>query len=126
MKLDEFKQIVFDISQRLYLKVGQVEKADITPNFHAAEILGEEKPIYVLCNENREWAFSSIYEKYNCKLNYVNYEKFSSLLTEIYKEKVYRVEELNGPFKEKDYLLESDILYWKPVTLGEGVFNWWD
>ena len=126
MKIEEFKQIIFDISQRLYLKVGDIEKAEITPNFHVAEIIGNEKTIYVLCNENREWAFTNTFEKSVCKLNFVDCKKFSDLLKEIYQEKVYKAEELNGPFKEKSYLLETDVSYWKPVTLGEGVFNWWD
>ena len=66
------------------------------------------------------------YDKNNCQLDFIDFEKFSSLLEEIYKVKTYKVEELNDSFEKKDYLLESDINYWKPVTLGEGIFNWWD
>ena len=126
MRIEEFKQIIFDISQRLYLKVGIIDEPDFTPNFHIAEILGKEVAIYVLCNENREWAFSSFYEKHNWQLKFIDFENFSSLLNSIYNERIYKAEELNGPFQKKDYLTEDDILYWKPITLGEGVYNWWD
>ena len=126
MKLDQFKEIVFDVSRRLYIKVGKLDEPEVTPNFLSAELLLENKSIYVLCNENNEWAFSSFYDKNNCQLDFIDFEKFSSLLEEIYKVKTYKVEELNDSFEKKDYLLESDINYWKPVTLGEGIFNWWD
>jgi len=34
--------------------------------------------------------------------------------------------ELAGPFSAKSHVRASDIRYWKPGNLGEGLFNWWD
>lgn len=42
--------------------------------------------------------------------------------------RILTLSELNGPFDAAawPHVLSSDINYWKPETLGEALFNYWD
>ena len=97
-----------------------------TSNFHAALINLNSKEFFIICSIHGDWAFINKFNPNDHELDFIDCTVFSDILKNRYDIDTYTKEELNGPFSIKPYLLESDIKYWEPKTLGEGIFNWWD
>ena len=126
MDYSGFKTIVYQIIQQLDGKVNSCWQASATPNFHAAEIEFKRQKIYVLCNIEGDWAYSSYFAEDDCNLAFINFPEFSALLMQLYGYVSLTQTELDGRFVAREHMLASDIKYWRPQTLGEGLFNWWD
>ncbi|RXF00540.1 hypothetical protein [Pseudoalteromonas phenolica] len=126
MEISEFRRVMFGLAREVDASICDVLVPDVVPNFIACNLRASEFSIYVLCNEQSEWAFVSDYDPTNQKLNFVDNEVISSILSNSFSIRVASVEELGSPFVARDKMLESDIKYWKPQTMGEALFNWWD
>ncbi|MCA1201953.1 hypothetical protein ACTHAL_000786 [Priestia flexa] len=126
----QFKQLCFDFASRNSGKVIDFITPQYPSNFYYAhvEIVGNQ--FYILLNEHYPYlAFASIVEFGNIKFinRPVPYEKFSSFY------RVIGTGELNVPLNQK--LLKQtelnsaeleQIAYWKPETVGQIIFNYWD
>jgi len=60
------------------------------------------------------------------ELEFIDCPEISDLLMERLNILPLTKEELDSSFSDRSYLLESDIKYWQPKKLGDGLFNWWD
>ncbi|MCM3654797.1 hypothetical protein [Metabacillus litoralis] len=126
----QFKQLCFDIVSRNGGKVIDFNTPQYPANFYYAqvEILGNR--FYILLNEHYPYlAFASAVEFGNIKFidNPVLYEQFSPFF------RVIGTVELNVPFNQnlvKKTELNSaeleQLAYWKPETVGQIIFNYWD
>ena len=126
----QFKQLCFDIVSRNGGKVIDFNMPQYPASFYYAqvEILGNR--FYILLNEHYPYlAFASAVEFGNITFidNPVLYEQFSPFY------QVIGTVELNVPFNQnlvKKTELNSaeleQLAYWKPETVGQIIFNYWD
>lgn len=127
---EKFKQLCLDFASRNSGKVIDFITPQYPSNFYCATVEIEDTKVYMLLNEHYPYlAFASVVEFGNIK--FINkpilYEEFSSF---------YRVkdpDELNVPLNQnllKQTELNSSeleqISYWKPETVGQIIFNYWD
>ncbi|GAA5444352.1 hypothetical protein Misp06_02538 [Microbulbifer sp. NBRC 101763] len=126
MEVSIFKKVLYGIAPEVGASLGKVISPEVIPNFLACQIETRKFSLYILCSENNDWAFVEDYDPESCELIFINNELISSKLKDIYNIKTLTKEELNLPFKATNSMLESDIKYWRPKTMGEGLFNWWD
>ncbi|MBS4220748.1 hypothetical protein KHA96_20835 [Bacillus sp. FJAT-49711] len=126
----QFKQLCFDFASRNRGKVIDFVTPRYPSNFYYAyvDILGNR--FYILLNEHYPYiAFASIVEFGNIKFidRPVLNEQFSSFY------QIMGNDELNVPFN-KNLIKKTElngaeleqINYWKPETVGQVVFNYWD
>jgi len=126
MQPTEFKRIIFHVANEIEAKVESIFEPSTTPNFFAAELAKEGFHVFILCSNQSEWAFSRNYDENSCTLDFADFKDFSEIIESQFGYKPYSSTALNGPFEPRAYMLESDIKYWKPKSLGEALFNWWD
>ena len=127
MKLSVFKKIVHQIVRDANGEVIDVFAPGPTPNFFAANVsLQAHGSFAVLCSLEGNWAFSRPYDEGVCELSFVDCEPLASALRDAYEIDPISESALNQAFKKQSFHEDSDIRYWKPKSLGEGLFNWWD
>jgi len=127
MDFTAFKKIVHSTAQQIAAKVVELHKPDVTPNFYAAEIaLPHAGTVYLLCSIGGHWAFSSRYKSDECSLDFVDCPSLADVLEGTFGITPMLKADLLGDFRKQPFNSEADVRYWKPKTLGEGVFNWWD
>lgn len=126
MDLALFKKIIYDASKQVNFDVIELLEPEVTPNFYVAWIKEQDTKFVVLASFHNDWSFAAEYEPLECQLNFINNTKLATMLLNQYDIRVLSKEELNEPFETRAYLDDADSQYWKPKTLGEGLFNWWD
>ncbi len=130
---DDFKRIVYACAARLDFLITDVRERDITPNFHDAILNGNGERVHVLGHSNFPiFAFAEPREDYSCELVFRDMDSVSNLLEEMFPYvAVAKLEELSRQITDYD-LSQLDraeleqVKYWKPATIGQLVFNWWD
>ncbi|WP_339145579.1 MULTISPECIES: hypothetical protein [unclassified Sutcliffiella] len=96
-------------------------------SYHAVKLEMEGGPIYILCNDY-QFAFTQELEGYPIK--FLHHKELASYFPPPYT--AFTVEELNSPFcldKINPVLAKREaynINYWKPQTMGDFWFNYWD
>lgn len=126
----QFKQLCFDTVFRNGGKVVCFHTPQCTTNFYYAqvEILGNR--LYILLNAHYPYlAFASAVEFGDIQFidNSFLYEQFAPFY------QVFSTVELNSPVNQ-DMLKKADLnraeldqlVYWKPETIGQIIFNYWD
>ncbi|MCP4150624.1 MAG: hypothetical protein GY757_22955 [bacterium] len=126
MEFKEFKKICYPICIEIGARVSDTFQSVYTPNFHAALIQYKRKEFFLLGSVHDDWAFCSKFDPYKWELDFIDCPVISTLLKERYNINTLSIKELNGPFVSRAYFYKSDIKCWRPQTLGEGLFNWWD
>jgi len=124
MDLALFKKIIYGASNQVDFDIIKLLEPEVTPNFYVAWIKGRDAKFVVLASHNNDWSFAAEYEW--CQLDFINNSKLAAVLLNQFGIHVLTKEELNAPFETRPYIDDADIKYWKPKTLGEGLFNWWD
>ncbi|MFE3171080.1 hypothetical protein ACFXPA_26085 [Amycolatopsis sp. NPDC059090] len=108
---------------------------DVTPNFWQAVVQYPDRTISVVAANDapvlalarprsldfapsREWG----------PLEFVDEPELAAVLAETDQFRVLTPADLERSFKAEDWphLTRSDIAYWKPATVGEALFNYWD
>lgn len=126
MNFKSFSKIAYHVSRKAGAKVCHLYESSITPNFHVAEILYKGKNLFLISSIHNDWAISSFFNKTLCKLDFFDCQEISDILEKDYEIKLRSKEELNSHFIPAPYISQSDVTYWKPKTMGEALFNWWD
>jgi hypothetical protein len=126
MDFKNFSKTCHSLALEINGKILSLTKSGITPNFHSCNLLINFDNIYILCSNNNDWAFTKNFALNNQTINFCDQNNISQYLKSMHNIIPLTQIELNGPFKLRDYLDENDIKHWKPKTLGEGLFNWWD
>ncbi|SDP91670.1 hypothetical protein SAMN05421507_12085 [Lentzea jiangxiensis] len=109
----------------------------VTPNFHQGLIAYRERTVAVACT--RDSAVLALAEPRTIDfvdgavesgpLTFVDAPELMAVLaTLLPKSRVLTPSELNGPFDATawPHISSNDIRYWRPGTLGEALFNYWD
>lgn len=130
---DDFKQIVYACAARGGFAVTELRERDVTPNFHFAILEAGGDCFHVLGHSNFPiFAFTEHREHYSCLLVFRDMDSIAKLLEEMFPDVIVaRLDELARPITKSDLsVLDSaeleQVKYWKPVTIGELAFNWWD
>lgn len=126
----QFKQLCFDIASRNRGKLIDFITPQYPSNFYYAQVDVLGNRFYILLNEHYPYlAFASVVEFGNIKFidRPVLNEQFPSFY------RIIGTVELNVPFNQnliKKTELNSaeleQIAYWKPETVGQVIFNYWD
>jgi len=110
---------------------------DVTPNFHQALIAYRERTVAVACT--RDSAVLALAEPRTIDfvdgvgesgpLTFVDAPELVAVLAALLPgAQVLTPSELNGPFDATTWphISSTDITHWRPGTLGEALFNYWD
>lgn len=123
MNLSAFKKIVFAATQQMGGTVADLYEPQVTPNFFAARICMQDTQFYVLCSDNDVWAFSQMLRPF--QLEFIDHSAMAAALANL-GVVALTTAQLNAPFVKQPGMSDRDINYWKPETMGDGLFNWWD
>jgi hypothetical protein len=126
----QFKQLCFDLASRNDGKVINYNTPQYPANFYYVQVEIFDNRFYILLNKHYPYlSFASIVELGNIKFidNPVLFNQFSLFY------QVLGTGELNVPItqivEEKNKLNTEEleqIAYWKPDTVGQIIFNYWD
>lgn len=136
-ELRAFRQACYDAARRTGGSVIEFRLADgVTPNFHQGVIAYRDHHVAVVLL--RDMAVLAVAEprvvdfadgaRESGPLIFVDSHGLVEVLAEQPGFEVLTPADLNGPFDAATLLdLDlADIKYWKPATLGEALFNYWD
>lgn len=126
MDRTSFKMIVYEVARQIGARVVAVHLPAVTPNFMAAEVQSATTHFYVIRSDADNWAFSRFFEPNTCRLEFVDVPTAAGVLQKMLGKHPLPAANLAAPFEGWPDLSEADIKYWKPSTLGEALFNWWD
>ncbi|NGY57906.1 hypothetical protein G7043_03050 [Lentzea sp. NEAU-D13] len=133
-----FRRACYAAARRTGGKVLEFRLADdVIPNFHQGLIAYDERTLAVACT--RDSAMLAIAEPRTIDfvggtgesdpLTFADApELLAALATLLPSSRVLILSELNGPFDATTWphISPDDIKYWRPGTLGEALFNYWD
>lgn len=133
----QFKQICFNIVLRNGGKVKKFNSSGYITNFYSTQIELFDKQFFILLNEHYPFlAFASNVEY--CDIKFLDmpilFEQFSTYYKVIKTEKlnesvILRPGSKNGILQNEHELNSAElkqIAYWKPETIGNIIFNYWD
>ena len=133
-----FRRACYEAGRRIGGKVLEFRLADdVTPNFHQGLIAYHDRTVAVACT--RDSAMLALAEPRaidfaagtgeSGPLTFVDGpELVAALAALLPRSRVLTLSELNGPFDAATWphISSDDITYWRPGTLGEALFNYWD
>jgi len=127
-----FKNDISSVLSSVGFKPKSFIESGITPNFHYAHFTSAGCDLHIVCNEIYPViAFVNMPDLKSCRLEFILNNEIKKIIEQYSIYKVLNPEELNNPIQPNDLKqLNSaelgQIEYWKPETVGEIVFNWWD
>ena len=127
-----FKTLVYQAASHLGARVDGMTESGVTPNFHAAVITVGEEQVQVLCNATCPIFALSEPSSDGCRtLVFIDRASIAESLVRFGAPTVLTTSCLSPHLETADLAAldqsELDQLkYWKPQTIGEVVFNWWD
>jgi hypothetical protein len=129
----EFQQIAFACSVRCGFSVAGLSERGATPNFHSASLERRDEKLLMLGHSNyRIIAFAEPREEYSCELIFRDAIDLAECVVEMYPEfTIASTTDLSLEIQESDLRMldraeVEQVKYWKPRTIGELAFNWWD
>lgn len=121
-----FKHIIYAACHTLHTTPSDWFAPDITPNFYAVRITDRDTEFFVLCNHADQWAYSRTFEPMRCTLSFIDQPAFSVALQNLFDITPLTTAELMADFCLQPDLSMADVQYWKPRTMGDALFHWWD
>lgn len=121
-----FKHIIYTTCHTLHATPSDWFVPDITPNFYAVRMTTRDTEFFVLCNHAGQWAYSSTFEPMRCNLSFIDQPAFSATLQHLFGITPLTTAELMADFYLQPDLSMADVQYWKPRTIGDALFHWWD
>ncbi|MCM3667250.1 hypothetical protein M3204_22900 [Mesobacillus subterraneus] len=125
----QFKSVCAAIVNRSGGKLLKFREPLYPLNFYEAEVKVNDNEFYILLNEHYPYiAFASVVEF--GKIDFINASELLTQFSPFYK--VLSLKELNEPLNIKSDSINlnsaelEQISYWKPKTIGEVIFNFWD
>ncbi|WP_067478630.1 hypothetical protein [Nocardia amamiensis] len=135
--LRAFRQVCYEAARATGGRLIEFRSADeVTPNFHQGVIGYEDDRVAVIWR--RDSALLAVAEpraldasegvRESGPLTFVAAPALATALRRQPGFQVLTTAELDGPFDAAAWpgLDPADIKYWKPATLGEALFNYWD
>jgi hypothetical protein len=129
-----FKQIVFGCATRSGFAVANIIERGVTPNFHTAVLDNSRERLLMLGHSTYPIiAFAQPHESdYACSLVFRDAKVIADSIAEMFPDAIVATAaELSKSIATSDLarLNPAEIEqfnYWKPTTVGELAFNWWD
>ena len=129
----EFKRIVYAAVAPMEYTVSNVTKRGITPNFHSAMLSSDENVVSILGHSNYPiFAFTEPLGSNSRNVRFIDCEPLSQQIVTLFPNAtVATTAELTQPLSNAhlnklDAVELKQIKYWKPKTVGDVAFNWWD
>jgi hypothetical protein len=127
-----FKAACYAAARQTGRQVKRVEFAQVTPSFHTVTLTGKGDPVAILGHVVAPLvALAAPRRDGDMTVSFVDVPEVASALGQAASFRVLSAGELNSRIEEAS-LAELDpvelreIAYWKPCTLGEVIFNFWD
>ena len=122
----DFKRVVYDVARQLGARVVSIHEPNVTPNFVTAELAVGERHVYLLRSHAGDWALCSEVDFSGCRLLFDDNPSITDILESHHSIRVRSKADLLGPFVKHLGISDHDIRYWRPQTVGDALFNWWD
>ncbi|MGW3606387.1 hypothetical protein [Micromonospora sp. NPDC005161] len=130
--LGEFTPVCHHAARAIDATVTGVTPAGVTPNFHTVDIADAQHHIAVLRHTTLPFiAFARPHANGDVTTTFVDHPDLAAAITNLTDVQVLTVDQLQAPLAQLDLSAlgpdeHHQILYWKPTTLGELLFNFWD
>jgi hypothetical protein len=129
----EFNRLVYAVAASQNWTVESVAEAGMPPNFHAAKLSSSGSHIYLVGHSNFPIvAFVERLEQTNHRLQFVDNVAIAGEISRLWPDvEIGTATVLNRPITDSDLAQLSptdrnQVHYWKPQTIGQLAFNWWD
>ncbi len=132
VSVEIFKKEIVGALAPLAYRLIEIEEAGVTPNFHLALFEQEGRRLVVVCNSIYPYiALANEPEKSKCQLNFLTNESIEDAIGTYTNFEVIPSTSLCEQLTSENlsYLNkaeQSQVNYWRPNTVGEVIFNWWD
>lgn len=126
MDVPTFKRVAYELARHINAMVVGIYEPDVTPNFMTAKLDLGASEIYLLCSHAGDWALSREVILDPCTLEFEDSLAITEVLECYFGIGLHSKSSLQGPFVKAEWMSDTDIRYWQPKSLGEGLFNWWD
>lgn len=132
-RIADFKRLVHTVAASGDWTVTSIAEADITPNFHAARLQSPTVSLLILGHSNFPIiCFAAQIDDTKQRLEFVDEPTLAAEIARLFPYvEIGDATELNRPITDDDLaqLTQTDrkqVNYWKPRTIGQLAFNWWD
>ena len=127
MDVETFKTVVFSLAQKTGYDVSDIRKPEMTPNFYSCSFENQAESFWVLASLDDKWAMAEdLGGADSLKLTFLDSAELFNAMKSLFDIDFLRVEHLDAPFEVTDENISDDVRYWKPETVGQYLFNWWD
>ncbi len=126
MELAAFKKLVHAAARQAGGRVVAIIEPGVTPNFSAARVEIGPAHCCILCSHANDWAFAEAIEPALVPLRFIDCPALADAMQSLFGLTPFTQAALQAPFNAWPGLSEHDLRYWKPRTLGDALFNWWD
>lgn len=132
IEMETFKKEIAGSLAQLGYRLLYFREAGVTPNFHLVVFEKGGERLGVICNSIYPVvALVKEFDEGVCELRYIedaNAEYLIESCTSFYIVSAADLDQelTSDALKELSEAELSQIKYWKPKTIGEAVFNWWD
>ncbi|MEU5563422.1 hypothetical protein [Micromonospora musae] len=130
--LSAFTAVCHHAARAIGATVAGVTPAGVTPNFHTVDVADAQHHIAVLRHTALPFiAFARPHANGDVTITFVDHSDLAAAITNLTDAQVLTVNQLQTALTQVDLsaldLGEHDqIDYWKPTSVGELLFNFWD
>ncbi|HMP71514.1 MAG TPA: hypothetical protein PKA76_19365 [Pirellulaceae bacterium] len=131
--IGDFRRLVHAVAASQDWTVASIANSGVTPNFHVAELESPNRSIFILGHSNYPIvAFAEEVSDTDQRLQFVDDPEIASDISRLFPDvAIADAADLNRSITEDDLaqLAPTDrkqVEYWKPRTVGQLAFNWWD
>lgn len=135
MDTETFTRLAKAVASANNYRLGYIAEPGVTPNFWRAEytcrINYQDAKRYLVCSTDERWAVCSMVN-YGDPHQFEDCAEIAATLKSFYGIEVGTKAEMDAEFEltvEISMLSgfgASALRYWKPQTMGQALFNWWD
>ncbi|GID97405.1 hypothetical protein Adi01nite_68170 [Amorphoplanes digitatis] len=130
--LSAFTAICHHAARAVGGTVSQIVPANVTPNFHTAEIARRGLRTRVLGHTTiAAVAFAEPWPAADLRVTFTDRPDLAAALQEVSDLRILTKQQLDSPIATADLTAltageHEQITYWQPHTIGELLFNYWD
>lgn len=125
MDTTAFKRVVYDVARHIGARVAGIEEPRYYCNFiYGALDLGD-RTVFLLQSAAGDWSLCSDVPTY-ASLKFGEVPSITNVLAGYHGIQIHSKAALLGPVVKRADMSDYDLNYWRPKTMGEALFNWWD
>lgn len=126
MDVPALKRVAYELARHINARVVAIHEPRVTPNFITAGLDPGDRSLYLLCSHAGDWALCREVSLDGCRLEFEDSPTIAQVLERNFGIRLHPKASLLGPFVKAPWMCDADTSYWRPRTLGEALFNWWD